>query len=64
MTNAELMRWLIIGGAGGLGLSLIAFLLSRFAGEIVGRTVLATVLFTAAGAYFGFAVAAPVSPIW
>ena len=64
MTNAEVVRWLLIGGAGGAGLSLIAFLLSRFAGDIVGRTVLATVLFTAAGAYFGFAVAAPVSPIW
>ena len=58
------MRWMAIGAAGGVGLSLIAFLLSRFAGEIVGRTALATGLFTAAGAYFGFAVVAPVSPIW
>lgn len=64
MTDAELMRWLIIGAAGGAVLSLIAFLLSRFAGDIVGRTLLATVLFTAAGAYFGFAVMARVSPIW
>ena len=64
MTNAELARWLMIGGAGGVGLSLIALLLSRFVGEIVGRTALATGLFTAAGAYFGFAVVAPVSPIW
>lgn len=64
MTDAELVRWLIIGAAGGAVLSLIAFLLSRFVNDVVGRTVLATVLFTAAGAYFGFAVMAPVSPIW
>ena len=64
MTDAELLRWLIIGGVGGVVLSLIAFLLSRFVNDVVGRTVLATVLFTAAGAYFGFAVAASVSPIW
>ena len=64
MTDAELIRWMLIGASGGVVLSLIAWLLSRFAGEIVGRTLLATVLFTAAGAYFGFAVAAPVSPVW
>jgi hypothetical protein len=36
-------------------LSLIAFLLSRFVRDAVGRTLLATVLFAAAGAYLGFA---------
>ncbi len=55
---------LIEGAIGGAILSLLAFLLSRFTKDVVGRTLLATVLFTAAGAYFGFAVAAPVSPIW
>ena len=64
MTDAELIRWMLIGAMGGVVLSLIAWLLSRFVGDIVGRTLLATVLFTAAGAYFGFAVAAPVSPVW
>ncbi len=59
------MRAVLIEGAiGGAVLSLIAFLLSRFIGDIVGRTLLATVLFTAAGAYFGFAVVAPVSRVW
>ena len=64
MTDAEVMRWLFIGAIGGAVLSLIAFFLSRFVNDVVGRTVLATVLFTAAGAYFGFAVMATVSPVW
>ena len=65
MTDAELFRAVLIEGAiGGAVLSLIAFLLSRFTEDIVGRTLLATVLFAAAGAYFGFAVTAPVSRIW
>jgi hypothetical protein len=65
MTDAELFRAVLIEGAiGGAVLSLIAFLLSRFTKDITGRTLLATVLFAAAGAYFGFAVTAPVSRIW
>ena len=65
MTDAELFRAVLIEGAiGGAVLSLIAFLLSRFTEDITGRTLLATVLFAAAGAYFGFAVTAPVSRIW
>ncbi|HEU4434152.1 MAG TPA: DUF6010 family protein [Pyrinomonadaceae bacterium] len=65
MTDAEIMRTVLLEGAiGGAVLSLIAFLLSRFVSEIAGRTLLATVLFAAAGAYFGFAVVAPVSRIW
>lgn len=57
------MRWaLIIGAMAGAVLSLTAFLLSRFLGDIAGRTLLATGLFTAAGAYFGLAVLA--SPVW
>ena len=55
---------LIEGAIGGAVLSVIAFLLSRFAKDISGRTLLATGLFAAAGAYFGFAVVAPVSRGW
>ena len=56
MTEAELFRAALIEGAiGGVVLSLIAFLLSRFVSDVAGRTLLATVLFAAAGAYFGFA---------
>jgi hypothetical protein len=65
MPNAELIRWVLIEGAiGGAVLSLLAFLLSRFTKDIVGRTLLATVLFAAAGAYFGFAVIERPAPIW
>lgn len=56
MTEAELIRAVLIEGAvGGAVLSLIAFLLSKFASDVAGRTLLATVLFAAAGAYLGFA---------
>jgi len=65
MTEAELMRaGLIWGAIGGAVLSLIAFLLSRLIADIHGRTALATGLFAAAGAYFGFAIVGPVSRIW
>ena len=51
-----MFRWVLIEGAiGGVVLSLIAFLLSKFASDVAGRTLLATVLFAAAGAYLGFA---------
>src|SRR5215813_4738957 len=56
---------LLIGGAvGGAALALLAFGLSRFVKDIVGRTALATGLFAAAGAYFGFAIVGPVPRIW
>ena len=65
MTQAELIRAVLIEGAiGGAVLSLVAWLLSRFTRDIVGRTLLATVLFAAAGAYFGFAFEEGVSRIW
>jgi len=65
MTQAELIRAVLIEGAiGGAVLSLVAWLLSRFTKDIVGRTLLATVLFAAAGAYFGFAVVARPPAIW
>ena len=53
---------LVIGAIAGAVLSLTAFLLSRFLGDLAGRTLLAIGLFTAAGAYFGLAVLA--SPTW
>jgi hypothetical protein len=65
MTEAEMIRAVLIEGAiGGAVLSLLAFLLSRFANDIAGRTLLATVLFAAAGAYFGFAFQPGVSRLW
>jgi hypothetical protein len=65
MSSTELIRAVLIEGAiGGAVLSLLAFVLSKFAKEIVGRTLLSTVLFAAAGAYFGFAFTAPVSRVW
>jgi hypothetical protein len=65
MTQAELFRWVLIEGAiGGAVLSLIAWLLSRFTKDIHGRTLLATVLFAAAGAYLGFAFIGQVSRLW
>src|SRR5688572_13655505 len=65
MTEAELFRWLLIVGAiGGAVLSLLAFLLSKFASDIAGRTLLATVLFAAAGGYFGFAFEEGMGRIW
>ena len=58
MADADLFwRALIEGAIGGATTSLIAFLLSKFWKDIAGRTVLATVLFAAAGAYLGFAFA-------
>ena len=65
MTEVELIRAVLIEGAiGGAVLSLIAFLLSRFVKEVAGRTLLATVLFAAAGAYLGFAFEEGVSRVW
>lgn len=65
MTQAELMRAVLIEGAiAGLVLSVIAFVLSRFVNDLAGRTLLATVLFAAAGAYFGFAFNESTPRIW
>jgi len=41
-----------------------AFLLSRFVGDIYGRSLLVIFLFIAGGAYVGFAVGEGVSPMW
>lgn len=65
MTETELIRAALVEGTiGGAVLVLLAWLLSRFTKDIVGRTLLATVLFAAAGAYLGFAVVGPASRIW
>ena len=65
MTQSELIRAALIEGAiGGAALSVIAFLLSRFVKDIVGRTLLVTVLFAGAGAYFGFAFTNQTPRVW
>ena len=65
MTQAEFIRTVLIQGAiGGAVVSLLAILLSRFVKDIAGRTVLATGLFAAAGAYFGFAYTPGTPSIW
>ena len=65
MTEAEFIRTMLIQGAiGGAVLSLLAFLLSRFVSDIAGRTALATGLFAAAGAYFGFAYNPGTPNVW
>jgi hypothetical protein len=69
MTNSELVvRVLIEGALGAFALVVIAFLLSRFAREVCGRSLLVIFLFMAAGAYFGFALLARdllgTAPIW
>jgi hypothetical protein len=65
MTQMELMRTVLIEGAvGGAVLSVIAFLQSRYVGDVAGRTLLATVLFAAAGAYFGFAFSPQTPRVW
>ncbi|MCA1579752.1 MAG: hypothetical protein LC794_20600 [Acidobacteria bacterium] len=63
--EAEIIQAVLIEGAiGGAVLSAIAFLLSRFIKDIVGRTLLVTALFAAAGAYFGFAFNEQTPRVW
>jgi hypothetical protein len=65
VTIGELVIAMLREGAiGGAVLAVIAFLLSRYTREIYGRALLAIVLITAAGAYFGFAILADAGPIW
>lgn len=65
ITNSNSIWVVLVEGAVGAAiLCLSAFLLSRFRNDVAGRTALAIGLFTAAGAYFGFAVMAPVPRIW
>jgi hypothetical protein len=65
MTNPRLFIGLLAEGTvGALVLVVIAFLLSRFTMDIIGRSLLVIFLFAAAGAYFGFAIGAGAGPIW
>jgi hypothetical protein len=60
-------RFLVGGAVNATILSVIAFLLfllSRFVGDIVGRSLFVIFLFIAGGAYVGFALGAGVSPAW
>jgi hypothetical protein len=61
-----IVRVLIEGAIGAIMLSVIAFLLSCFTRDIVGRSLLVILLFAAAGAYFGFAggILPRPNPIW
>lgn len=65
MTPSQfVLRVLLEGAIGALLMIAIAFLLSRLTWEVVGRAFLVILLFTAAGAYFGFVIMANVAPIW
>lgn len=65
MTDSEMIvRMLVEGAVGALVLIVIAFLLSRFSRDIIGRSLLVIFLFTATGAYFGFAIGAGAGQIW
>lgn len=64
MTTEVFVGSLIEGAILAVPLVAIAFLLSRFTKDIVGRSLLAIFLFAAAGAYFGFALLAAPGPIW
>jgi hypothetical protein len=57
-------QFLLGGAINALALVILAYLLSRFVGEIYGRALLAIVLVIAGGAYVGFAVAANASGLW
>jgi hypothetical protein len=57
-------RFLVGGAVNATILVVIAFLLSRLVGDVVGRSLLVIFLFIAGGAYVGFTVGAGVSPAW
>jgi uncharacterized protein DUF6010 len=57
-------QFLLGGAINALALVIVAYLLSRYVGEIYGRALLAIVLVIAGGAYVGFAVAANASGLW
>ena len=64
MTAQMFVGLLVEGAILAVPLILIAFLLSRFIRDIIGRSLLVIFLFAAAGAYFGFALVAAPGPIW
>jgi MFS family permease len=57
-------QFLIGGALNAVALALVALLISRLAGEIYGRALLAIVLFIAGGVYLGFAVGGGASGWW
>ncbi len=57
-------QFLIGGALNAIALAIIALLVSRLAGEIYGRALLAIVLFIAGGVYLGFAVGGGASGLW
>src|SRR5918998_3704711 len=62
---AQMFVGLLVEGAIlAVPLILVAFLLSSFIRDIIGRSLLVVFLFAAAGAYFGFALLAAPGPIW
>lgn len=57
-------QFLLGGAIYALALVIIAYLVSRFVGEIYGRALLAIMLVIAGGAYVGFAVAGDAGRLW
>lgn len=57
-------QFLLGGAVNACGIAVVAFLLSRFVGEIYGRALLAIVLIVAGGTYVGFAVAGTTNGVW
>jgi hypothetical protein len=65
MTETQIFFSILLEGAiGGALLAAVAFVLSRFTRDIVGRSLLVIILFAAAGAYFGFAIGGGAGPGW
>ncbi len=65
MTDSSMVPQFLLGGTvSGIVLVVIAFLLSRFTRDIVGRSLLVIFLFIAGGAYVGFVVGAGASGLW
>jgi hypothetical protein len=65
MSDSSMIPYFLFGGrVNAIVLSGIAFLLSRFTRDILGRSVLVIFLFIAGGAYVGFVVGAGASGLW
>ncbi|MEX5237418.1 DUF6010 family protein [Kocuria arenosa] len=63
-TTALSANYLLGGAINGAILALVAYLLSRYLRESIGRVLLAVVLVAAGGFYVGFAVTAGAGPGW
>ena len=65
MTSSSMIVYFLVGGTiNAIVIALIAFLLSRFVGDIYGRSWLVIFLFIAVGVYVGFVVGAGASMPW